>query len=79
LDQASSDSAVETAAYFVVGLAFYVGLLLPYVSAAVRRLHDTDRSGWWWFIIFIPFGVIALIVLLASRGDFSSERLRTPS
>jgi len=69
LDQASSDSAVETAAYFVVGLAFYVGLLLPYVSAAVRRLHDTDRPGWWWFIIFIPFGVIALIVLLASKGD----------
>jgi hypothetical protein len=47
LDQASSDSAVETAAYFVLGLAFYVGLLLPYVAAAVRRLHDTDRSGWW--------------------------------
>jgi uncharacterized membrane protein YhaH (DUF805 family) len=69
LDQASSDTAVETAAYFVVGLAFYVGLLLPYVSAAVRRLHDTDRSGWWWFIVFIPFGVIVLIVLLASRGD----------
>ena len=69
MDQASSDSAVETSAHFVVGLAFYVGLLLPYVSAAVRRLHDTERSGWWWFIVFIPFGVIALIVLLASRGD----------
>jgi uncharacterized membrane protein YhaH (DUF805 family) len=69
LDQASSDSAVETAAYFVLGLAFYVGLLLPYVAAAVRRLHDTDRSGWWWLMIFIPFGVIVLIVLLASKGD----------
>lgn len=69
LDQESSDSAIETAVYFLLGLAFYVGLLLPYVAAAVRRLHDTDRSGWWWFIIVIPFGVIVLIVLLASKGD----------
>ncbi len=69
LDQASSDNAVENVAAFVVGLASYVGLVLPIVSATVRRLHDTDRSGWWWFIIFIPFGVIVLIVLLASKGD----------
>jgi uncharacterized membrane protein YhaH (DUF805 family) len=47
LDKASNDNAVENVAAFVVGLALYVGLLLPIVSATVRRLHDTDRSGWW--------------------------------
>ena len=27
---------------------------LPSLAIGVRRLHDTDRSGWWWLIAFIP-------------------------
>ena len=34
----------------LVGLA----TLLPTLAATVRRLHDTDRSGWWYFISFVP-------------------------
>jgi uncharacterized membrane protein YhaH (DUF805 family) len=31
----------------------------------VRRLHDTGRSGWWFFIIFIPIvGAIVLLVFM---------------
>ena len=29
-------------------------LLLPSLSVTVRRLHDTDRSGWWCFIGGVP-------------------------
>jgi uncharacterized membrane protein YhaH (DUF805 family) len=47
----------------------YLALLLPYLAVMVRRLHDTSRSGWWWFISLIPFvGGIVLLVLLASVG-----------
>jgi uncharacterized membrane protein YhaH (DUF805 family) len=42
----------------IVGL----GLLLPNISVSIRRLHDTDRTGWWILIAFIP--IIGLIVLL---------------
>ena len=35
--------------------------LMPYVAVAVRRLHDTDRSGWWLLLHFIP--VVGNIVL----------------
>jgi uncharacterized membrane protein YhaH (DUF805 family) len=38
----------------------------------VRRLHDIDRSGGWYWIIFVPFaGIIVLLVfsLLPSTPD----------
>lgn len=36
--------------------------LIPYVAVAVRRLHDTNRSGWWMLLVFVP--MIGNIVLL---------------
>ena len=44
--------------------------LVPLIAAAVRRLHDTGRSGWWYLIGLVPFvGFIILIVFLASQGN----------
>ncbi len=45
-----------------------LALLLPSLSAAVRRLHDTNRSGWWMIIAFTIIGLIPLIIWLASKG-----------
>jgi uncharacterized membrane protein YhaH (DUF805 family) len=44
---------------FVVGLA----LLVPSVAVAVRRLHDTSRSGWWLLIGIVPYLASVLILL----------------
>lgn len=50
----------------VLGIIYMLGVFLPSVAVAIRRLHDTDRSGWWLLISFIPvIGVIVLLVLLA--------------
>ncbi len=58
-------------AYVLVALA----LLLPSLSAMVRRLHDTDRSGWWYWIALIPLiGGILLIVWFCSRGTEGSNK-----
>jgi uncharacterized membrane protein YhaH (DUF805 family) len=52
-----------------LGGVFYLGVLLPQLAAATRRLHDTNRSGWWQLIAFLPIiGVIILIVFLAQEG-----------
>ena len=54
-----------------------VGLLLqfPIISAAVRRLHDIGRSGWWYLICMAPIiGEVFLIVYWASPGDKGSNR-----
>jgi uncharacterized membrane protein YhaH (DUF805 family) len=37
-------------------------VLVLTLALQVRRLHDTDRSGWWWFIGLIP--IVGGIVLL---------------
>jgi uncharacterized membrane protein YhaH (DUF805 family) len=52
----------------IIGLA----IILPYLAVAVRRLHDTSRSGWWLLIGLIPvIGTIVLIVFWVqdSHGD----------
>jgi uncharacterized membrane protein YhaH (DUF805 family) len=48
---------------------------LPSLAIGVRRLHDTDRSGWWWLIAFIPvIGIIVLIVFWCFEGTRGSNR-----
>ncbi len=37
-------------------------VIIPTLAVAVRRLHDTDRSGWWILISLVP--LIGSIVLL---------------
>jgi uncharacterized membrane protein YhaH (DUF805 family) len=41
---------------------YALGVMLPGMAVSVRRLHDTDRSGWWLLITFVP--VIGAIVFL---------------
>jgi len=49
-----------------------LGLIIPTLSITVRRLHDTGRSGWMFFISFVPVvgGLVFLIFMLQdSRED----------
>lgn len=48
---------------------YWLGTLLPSLAAAVRRLHDTGRSGWMILVGIIPLvGGIILLVFLATEG-----------
>ncbi len=49
--------------------------LLPSLAVAVRRLHDTDRSGWWLLIGLIPLvGGIVLLVFFVLEGTRGPNR-----
>ena len=55
-------------------LIFGLALTIPSIAAGVRRLHDTDRTGWWMLIGLIPLvGVIVLIVFFVSQGTVGSN------
>jgi len=53
--------------YFYFALALAV--LIPGLAVFVRRMHDIGKSGWWYFIAFIPLvGAIWLLVLCCTEG-----------
>ena len=38
---------------------------IPNIAIAVRRLHDTGKSGWWYLLSLIPYiGPFILFILL---------------
>ena len=44
--------------------------LIPSISVFVRRMHDIGRSGWWYWIAFVPIvGTIVLLVFLLTGSD----------
>jgi uncharacterized membrane protein YhaH (DUF805 family) len=47
---------------------------IPSLAVGVRRLHDTERSGWWMLLILLPLiGIIWLIVLWCFEGTLGSN------
>ena len=59
---------------------FSLGMVIPQLAVSVRRLHDTDKSGWWLLLGFIPiFGTIALIVLFSLASSESDNRFGEPA
>ena len=55
---------------------FSLGTLLPALAAATRRLHDTNRSGWWQLITLVPvIGFIILLIFLAQEGTTGDDKL----
>lgn len=58
-----------------VGLIVSVATFLPNLAAGARRLHDTDRSGWWLLLALFPLlGLLVLIIFLVQRGSAGANR-----
>jgi len=49
---------------------YTLGVFLPALAVLVRRLHDTNRSGWWVLISFLPLiGVLVLLFFSLQEGQ----------
>lgn len=58
-----------------LSIIFSLGVLLPSLAVAVRRLHDTNRSGWWYFLVLIPLvGPIILLVWFLLPAKVEGQR-----
>lgn len=56
--------------FFVLYAVYALAVLLPSLAIAVRRLHDTGKSGWFILMGLIPFvGFIILIVFYVQASD----------
>ncbi|MFG3557629.1 DUF805 domain-containing protein [Micromonospora sp. NPDC047557] len=75
LDSVLGLTFVEGSTSGVIGLIASLLLLLPTLAVAVRRLHDTDRTGWWVLIGLVPLvGAIVLIVFFVQDGTPGANR-----
>jgi uncharacterized membrane protein YhaH (DUF805 family) len=69
IDALTGTFSIETEMGFLSGL-FTLLTLLPTIAVAVRRLHDTDRSGWWLLLGVVPLlGAIVLLYFTVQEGD----------
>ena len=60
---------------FIILAIFALAVILPALAVTVRRLHDTNRSGWWILVNLIPYvGGLVLLVLCAFAGTSGPNR-----
>ena len=64
----------------VVYLLIHLLILYVFITVTVKRLHDTDRSGWWPLMGFVPvIGWIYFIVVCGFfKGTVGENRYGSP-
>ena len=56
--------------FFILYFVFALAMLIPSIAVAIRRLHDTNKTGWLLLIQLIPIvGFIILFVFMVTAGD----------
>ena len=57
--------------YGLLALCIFLTIffLIPIITAGVRRLHDINKSGWFWFLFIAPFGIFVLIYFFLKDSD----------
>lgn len=75
LDNVLGLASSQYAGYGPIYGLYLLAVLLPSLAVGVRRLHDTDRSGWWMLLGFVPIlGAIVLLVFMVIEGTPGPNR-----
>ncbi len=60
---------------YALSIIYSLAVFIPSLAVCVRRLHDVDKSGWWFLIIFVPIvGGILLLVWDCTEGTRGSNQ-----
>lgn len=79
-NEATGNSVYTTYNPGYLSSIWYLIVLLPTISVTVRRLHDTDHSGWWWWlnVICCIGGLILVFAFYIKPGDEGENRYGPP-
>ena len=58
----------------ILVLIFLIFMMIASLALAVRRLHDLDKSGWWYLLVFTIIGIIPLTTWFCSKGTEGENR-----
>ena len=57
-----------------VSTIFSLATFVPSIAVGARRLHETNRSGWWQLLWIVPLvGWIVIIIFLAQAGSVAAN------
>ena len=56
----------------ILGLLLF--MLVAIFSLIARRLHDVNKSGWWYLLVFTIIGMIPLLYWFVQKGDEADNR-----
>lgn len=63
-------SGVLQAIFGILLAVFFLATLIPSIAVLVRRLHDTGKSGWYYFVSLIPVvGGFVLLYFLVTDSE----------
>jgi uncharacterized membrane protein YhaH (DUF805 family) len=57
----------------IANTLFGLVTLIPGIAMAIRRLHDLDRTGWWWLLYFVPMslaGIFAAYYIFGATTNY---------
>jgi uncharacterized membrane protein YhaH (DUF805 family) len=53
---------------YILNLILQLAFFIPNLAVTVRRLHDTDRSGWWVMLFWGPYLLIVALTMVAGAA-----------
>ena len=68
-----AESVLALVAMIII-LVFLVFLMIASFAVMVRRLHDVNRSGWWFLIYLTIIGIFVLLYWYVQKGDEADNR-----
>jgi uncharacterized membrane protein YhaH (DUF805 family) len=64
-------SSIGSTPLSILGLVLSYGTIIPQISVNVRRLHDTNRSGWY---LWIPIYNLIITMFFDSSSEVSTSK-----
>ena len=61
-------------ALLITMLPIQLFITIASTCLVIRRLHDVDRSGWWYLIVFTIVGMIPLLIWYCTKGTEGDNR-----
>lgn len=62
-------------AFGILAVVALLGFILPGLAVTVRRLHDTNNSGWWYLLALFPYvGGLILFGWCCVKGTYGVNR-----
>jgi uncharacterized membrane protein YhaH (DUF805 family) len=63
----------------IIGLIWILATIVPAIALLIRRLHDTNRSGWWALIGLVPLIGAVVLIVFTVEDSADGENIYGPS